>query len=142
MSEIFLSLFGFAFIFFGIKALRKSLNLKKNGIRTTGTVISTRAVSITNNDADDVGPTRWNYSSTVKFTTIDKQTLEVELGEAGAEDAIGSKRKIIYNPQSPAEVEPDNVFSMVIAPWLALIFGLIMFIWGILEIFGIINVIK
>ena len=143
MSELFLSLFGLIFTYFGIKTIKKSLNLNKVGIRTTGTVISTRAVSPTNNDVDDIGPTRYLYSSTVKFTTKDKQTLEVELGDAsGREDTIGSKRKIIYNPQFPKEVEGDNVFSMVIGPWLTLVFGLIMFIWGILEMFEVINVIK
>ena len=143
MKELFLSLFGFAFIYFGIKVIRKTLNLKKNGIKTLGTVVSTRHVSTSNTGVDDVGPVRRKYRSTVKFTTKDNQTIEVELGDAnGAEDAIGSKRKIIYNPLIPEEVESNNVFSMVIGPWLALIFGLIMFIWGILEIFGIINVIK
>jgi len=143
MKELLLSLFGFAFVYVGIKVIRKVLNLKKNGIKTLGTVVSTRPVSATNNDADDVGPVRWMYRSTVKFTTKNNQILEVELGEANsAEDTIGSKRKIIYNPQSPEEVEANNVFSMVIGPWLALVFGLIMFIWGILEMFSIINIIK
>ena len=55
----------------------------------------------------------------MKFTTKDEQTLEVELGDAsGAEDAIGSERKIIYDTQFPEEVKEDNVLSMVIAPWL------------------------
>ena len=143
MKELFLTLFGFIFVYFGIKAIRKVLNLKKNGIKTLGTVVSTRHVSNSNNDVDDVGPVRPMYSSTVKFTTKDNQTLEVELGdESSAEDAIGRKRKIIYNPQFPEEVEEDNVFSMVIGPWLALGCGLVMFIWGILEMFEVINVIK
>lgn len=142
MSEFFLSLFGVAFIFVGIKSIKKSLHVQKNGIRTTGTVISTRAVSLTNNEANDVGPIRRNYSSTVKFITKDKQTLEVELGDAGAEDAIGSKRKIIYDAQFPEEVQADNVFSMVIGPWLALACGLACFIWGILEMLDVINVLK
>jgi len=143
MKELFLSIFGFLFVYVGIKMIRKILNLKKTGIRTLGTVVSTRPVSVTNNDTDDVGPVRYMYSSTVKFTTKDNQTIEVELGDAsGAEDAIGSERKIIYNPLSPEEVEADNIFSLVLGPWLALVFGLGMFIWGILEMFEIIDVIK
>ena len=78
-----------------------------------------------------------------EFITKDKQTLEVELGDAsGGEDVIGSKIKIIYNPQSPEEVKEDNVLSMVIAPWLFLGCGLFSLLWGILEIFEVINVIK
>lgn len=143
MKELFLCLFGFAFVFFGIKFVRKVLNLRKNGIKTLGTVISTEHVSDSNNDADDVGPSRPVYRSTVRFTTKDKQTIEVELGESSlTKDPIGSKRKIVYNPQIPEEVEADNVFSMVIVPLGALGVGLLMFIWGILEMFDVINVIK
>lgn len=143
MKEIFLILFGFIFIYFGIKTIIKIFNLKKNGIKTLGTVVSTRPVSATNNSADDIGPVRWTYSSTVKFTTKDNQIVEVELGDAsGAEDAIGSKIKIIYNPQFPEEVESDNVFSTVIGPLFALGVGLLMFLWGILEMLDVINVLK
>lgn len=143
MSELFLSLFGLIFTYGGIMAIKKNLNLKKVGIRTIGTVISTRAVSRTNNSVDDIGPTRWLYRSTVKFTTKDKQIFEVELGDAsGREDAIGSKIKIIYDAQIPEEVKENNVLSMVIAPWLFLGCGLFSFLWGILEMFEMINVIK
>jgi len=143
MKELFLILFGFIFTYGGIKAIKKNLNLKKVGIRTIGIVISTRAVSSSNNRVGDTGPTRWLYRPTVKFTTKDNRTLEVELGDAsGGEDVIGSKRKIIYDAQFPEEVKEDNVLSMVIAPWLGLGFGLGSFIWGILEILGIINVIN
>ena len=142
MKELFLCLFGFIFVYVGIKAIKKNLNLKKNGIKTIGTVVSTRHVSTTNNGVDDVGPSRRMYSSTVKFTTKDKQTIEVELGDANsAEDAIGSERKIIYNPQF-LEVMEDSVLSMVIAPWLFFGCGLVMFTWGILEMFEVINVMK
>ena len=54
MSELFLSLFGLIFTYGGIIAIKKNLNLKKVGIRTIGTVISTRAVSRKNNSVDDV----------------------------------------------------------------------------------------
>lgn len=143
MKELFLILFGFAFIYFGFKTVRKILNLKKNGIKTLGTVIGTRHVSNSNNDVDDVGTVRPMYRSTVRFTTIDKRIIEAELSDANAaEDTIGSKRKIIYNPQFPEEVEAYNVFSMVIGPGAALGIGLLMFIWGVLEMFEVINVIK
>jgi len=143
MKELFLILFGLIFTYGGIKAIKKNLNLKKVGIRTLGTVISTRAVRSTNTRVDDTGPTRWLYRPTVKFTTKDEQTLEVELGDAsGVEDTIGSKRKIIYDPQFPEEVKENNVLSMVIAPWLGLGCGLFSFLWGILEMLEVVNVIK
>jgi len=143
MKELLLSLFGFVFIYLGIKAVRKVLRLKRNGVKTLAKVVSTKHVSNSNNDADDVGPTRLMYRSTVKFTTPKNETIEVELGEAnGNEDAIGSKRKIIYNPQFPEEVEADNIFSLIIGPGSALGIGLLMFIWGILEMLEVINVIK
>lgn len=143
MKELFLTLFGFIFVYVGIKAIKKNRYLQKFGIRTIGIVVSTRHVSNSNNDVDDVGPVRRMYRSTVKFTTKDKEIVEVELGDAsGAEDAIGSERKIVYNPQFPKEVKEDNVFSMVIAPWLSLGLGLFMFLWGVLEMFAVINVMK
>jgi|GEM_PF-2805500 len=143
MKELILSLFGLIFTYGGIIAIKKNLNLKKVGIKTNGTVISTRVERSTNSRVGDTGPTRWHYRPTVKFTTKDKQTLEVELGDAsGVEDVIGSKRKIIYNPQFPEEVKEDNVLSMVIVPWLFLGCGLLFFLWGILEMLEIVNIIK
>lgn len=143
MKELILSLFGLIFTYGGIIAIKKNLNLKKVGIKTIGTVISTRAERSTNSRVNDTGPIRYLYRSTVKFITKDEQTLEVELGDAsGAEDAIGSKIKIIYNPKFPEEVKEDNVLSMLIAPWLFFGLGLGMFTWGILEMFEIINVIN
>ena len=142
MKELFLCLFGFIFVYVGIKAIKKNLNLKKIGIKTIGIVVSTRRYS-SGSQNDPNSTTRWMYRSTVKFITKDKQTIEVELGDAnGAEDAIGSERKIIYNPQFPEEVKEDNVLSMVIAPWLALGCGLFSFIWGFLEMFAVINVMR
>ena len=41
MKELFLCLFGFVFVYAGIKAIKKNRHLKKVGIRTIGTVIST-----------------------------------------------------------------------------------------------------
>ena len=81
------------------------------------------------------------YRSTVKFTTKNNKVLEIELGEAsGAKDAIGSKRKIIYNTLFPQEVEADNIFVLVLGPWVALVIGLGMFIWGVLEMLEIVNI--
>jgi len=144
MTEIILSLFGLLFIYVGIKVIRKSLHLKKNGIRTLGTVISTSSEMtrsrIDNNMADGSGRI---YRSTVEYTTEDGRTLEAEIGEGrGVEDAIGSDRKIIYDPELPQEVQADNVLSMSIAPYLFLACGLVSFLWGILEMFGVINVMQ
>lgn len=142
MKELIFSLIGFIIINVGIKGIKKNLHMQKNGIRTIGTVVKTSSEKSTHTQEDGNNNKRV-YRSTVKFTTEDARILEVELGDAsGVEDAIGSERKIIYDPEFPQEAKSDNQFNMVIAPWLFLGCGLLLFLWGILELFSVTNVLK
>lgn len=138
MKEIWISLIGFLTIYVAIKLVKKNRYLQKNAIRTIATVVST--FSYSSRKSDNTHNEKM-YRSTVKFETKEKQLVEVEPGDASnIPDPIGSEGKIIYNPEFPQDAKSDNILNRLIAPWLFFGLGVSLFVWGLLEIFSITNV--
>lgn len=140
MHELIIFLIGIVMTFVGFKLVKKNRALLKNGIRTSATVVSTHSYS---SDNSDPGVDGRKFRSTVKFTTKDKQTIEVELGDANrVQDPIGSSRKIIYDPELPQEAQTDDMMSMYIAPLLFFALGIGLFVWGLLEMLSVTNLLS
>lgn len=142
MNALIIIIIGIIIIYVGFEWIKKNRHLLKIGIRTIGTVVSTSSEKSTSiKDKDGLYETV--YYSTVKFTTKDKRTLEVELlHKSVVKDPIGFEKKLIYDPQYPQEVRLINQFNMVIGPWLFLGCGAILFLWGILELSGVTDIVQ
>jgi hypothetical protein len=129
-------------VFAGIYLLKKNKYLLKVGIRTTASVVSNRYSSKNiNSDADHT--TEGVYYPTIQFTTKNKQNILVELNTGrGSAAAIGTKKNIIYDPQFPQKAEVDNRFVLSILPWLVIGTGILGFLWILLKITKLIDVVN
>lgn len=129
MAPSIYTLIGIGIAYGGVRWIQKNRKLQKNGIKVVATVVSTRH-EIDRTERDD----RIVYYSTVEFTTKENKVIIVELDYGkGAQDPIGSEKRVIYDPKSPEEVKVDNFMGLVVAPWSLLLGGLFLSVWGVLE---------
>lgn len=126
----------------GIYLIRKNINLMKVGIRTTARVLSTR-FERTHSSEDDPNTKKGVFYSTIQFTSKNDQRITQELGVGtNREDAIGTEKKIIYDPQSPEKLEVDDFFILVTFPWIVFGIGVTGILWISLELAKVVDFVK
>ncbi len=100
---------GLLLLFFGAKFLFYTFQVKKNAIKTIGTVIEVktstgRTTSIT-------------YSPVIEFATLDGEKHIYDVSRFNyTKYKVGDKINIVYSKKDPADVSVDKFYNIFIPP--------------------------
>ena len=133
VGEIIILSISIVFLMIGITQWKKGNHLLGHGKKVNAIIFK--------NNEDNSGTDGPMYFPVVRFQT-DKQewiTKELSVGYSTPEK-VGTKIKIIYDPEDPTSFETNSSFHLEILPRLLVAIGLSGLIFMALDIFDLIDV--
>jgi Protein of unknown function (DUF3592) len=133
IGELIVFVVSIIFLMIGISQWKKGNHLMRHGRKATAIIFE--------NKKDNSGTDGPMYYPVVRFQT-DKQewvTRELSVGYSTPEK-VGTKIKIIYDPEDPTSFETNSTFHLEILPRLLVAIGICGLVFGVLEVFDFIEV--
>jgi hypothetical protein len=116
----------------GISRWRKGKHLLVKGKKSNATVFK--------NERDDSGTDGPLFYAVIRFLTDKQETITKQRNVGySTPEKVGTKLKVIYDPENPSDFEIHSKFNLEIMPRLLTGLGAIGMIYIVLEILDVVN---